>query len=100
MVSNYIYISLASTVFCIIGYIPEIYTLCEAIYNKIEQRAKSDMWSLWILSSLLSTTYAFIVNDTFIIINTSTILILNTVIFLLKSKYISDLKKIKPEIPL
>lgn len=95
--SNIKYISLAGTILCIIGYIPEIYTLSEAIYYKIEQKAKSNMWSIWILSSILSAVYALMVNDLFIIINTFTILTLNIVTYLLKIKYINDMRKIKPD---
>jgi hypothetical protein len=90
------YISISATIFCIIGYLPEIYSLSYAIYHKIEQKIKSDMWSIWILSALLSVTYAFIINDMFVIINTVTILVLNIVVFILKKKYISVKNKIIP----
>ena len=90
------YISIISTIFCIIGYLPEIYTLSVAIYYEIEQKMKSDIWSIWILSALLSVIYAFIIYDIFIIINTLTILILNIVVYLLKKKYIIQRNKIKP----
>ncbi len=90
------YISLTATILCIIGYLPEIYTLSYAIYHEIEQKTKSDMWSIWILSASFSVAYAFIINDLFIIINTVTILGLNIVVFFLKKKYIIIKNKIKP----
>ena len=94
------YISLTGTILCIIGYLPEIYTLCEAIYYKIEQKTKSDIWSIWILSSMFTAIYAIMLNDTFIKINALTILILNIVVFSLKREYINNLKKIKQTTPI
>ena len=96
MIANSKYISLAATILCMFGFLPEVFSLIEAIYKNTEQQHKNEMWSIWIISSLLSTAYAFIINDTFIIINSITILLLNVIIFFLKLKYNHNRNKIKP----
>jgi hypothetical protein len=82
---NYVYLSIISSSFIIIGYFPEIYLTLFQIKNVDSTKYSS---SLWLLGGILGTIYSGLNGaDTLIIVNYSINTSLNLLTFILKIYY-------------
>jgi hypothetical protein len=82
---NYVYLSIISSSFIIIGYLPEIYFTLFQIKNVDSTKYSS---SLWLIGGILGTVYSGINDaDKFIIINYSVNTSLNLLTLVLKIYY-------------
>jgi len=70
-------LSIASNVFCVLGYLPEIYSM---VYD-VELKITTSVWAIWIFSGLLSISYGICIGNTYIIISTSITTGMNIVVF-------------------
>ena len=78
---NYVYLSIISSTFIIIGYLPEIYLTIFQIKNVDSTKYSS---TLWLVGGVLGTVYSGINGaDTFIIVNYSVNTSLNLLTLLL-----------------
>jgi len=82
---SYIYLSIISSVFIIVGYLPEIYFTMFQVKNVDSTKYSS---SLWLIGGILGTVYSGVNNaDTLIIVNYSINTSLNFLTLLLKIHY-------------
>jgi hypothetical protein len=82
---NYVYLSIISSSFIIIGYLPEIYFTVFKIKDVDSTKYSS---TLWLISGILGTVYSGANNaDTLIIVNYSINTSLNFLILVLKLYY-------------
>jgi hypothetical protein len=82
---NFVYLSIISSSFIIIGYLPEIYFTIFQIKNVDSTKYSS---TLWLLGGIFGTVYSGLNNaDTFIIVNYSINTSLNLLTLLLKIYY-------------
>jgi hypothetical protein len=82
---NSVYLSIISSTFIIIGYLPEIYLTIFKIKNIDSTKYSS---TLWLIGGVLGTVYSGINNaDTFIIVNYSINTSLNLLTLFLKIYY-------------
>jgi uncharacterized protein with PQ loop repeat len=82
---SYIYLSIISSVFVIVGYLPEIYFTMFQVKNVDSTKYSS---SLWLIGGILGTVYSGVNNaDTLIIVNYSINTSLNFLTLLLKIHY-------------
>jgi hypothetical protein len=89
---NYVYLSIISSSFVIIGYLPEIYFTVFQIKNVDSTKYSS---TLWLIGGILGTVYSGINNvDTFIIINCSINTSLNLLTLVLKIYYYYKIKNL------
>jgi hypothetical protein len=87
---NYVYLSIISSSFIIIGYLPEIYFTVFQIKNVDSTKYSS---ALWLISGILGTVYSGLnVADTFIIVNCSVNTSLNLLTLVLKIYYYYKIK--------
>ena len=79
---NTVYLSIISSTFIIVGYLPEIYITINQIKNVDSTKYSS---TLWLIGGILGTVYSGINNaDTFIIVNYSVNTSLNLLTLILK----------------
>ena len=79
---SYIYLSIISSAFVIVGYLPEIYFTMFQVKNVDSTKYSS---SLWLIGGILGTLYSGVNNaDTLIIVNYSINTSLNFLTLLLK----------------
>jgi hypothetical protein len=82
---NHVYLSIISSTFIIIGYLPEIYVTIFQIKNIDSTKYSS---TLWLIGGVMGTVYSGLNNaDTFIISNYSINTSLNLMTLLLKIYY-------------
>jgi len=83
----YQYLSIASSILVVIGYIPELYNLSYSIYlNKpYSEYSNKIIWLIWIGASSLGFGYGICVKDNYLIINYGINTLLNSTIFLLRN---------------
>jgi hypothetical protein len=83
---TYQFLSIMSSVFTVLGYIPEIYNLSSCIlFNKpYSQLSNNIIWGIWISASGLGCLYGYFINDYYVIVNCGINTGLNTTIFLLR----------------
>jgi hypothetical protein len=82
---NYVYLSIISSTFIIIGYLPEIYVTIFQIKNVDSTKYSSTMW---LVSGVLGTVYSGLNGaDTFITVNYSVNTSLNLLTLLFKLYY-------------
>ena len=82
---NYIYLSIISSGFVIVGYLPEIYFTMFEVKNVDSTKYSS---TLWLIGGILGTLYSGVNNaDTFIIVNYSINTSLNFLTLLFKIHY-------------
>jgi hypothetical protein len=82
---NYIYLSIISSTFVIVGYLPEIYFTMFQVKNVDSTKYSS---TLWLIGGILGTLYSGVNNaDTLIIVNYSINTSLNLLTLLLKIHY-------------
>jgi len=82
---SYIYLSIISSAFIIVGYLPEIYFTMFQVKNVDSTKYSS---SLWLIGGILGTVYSGVNNaDTLIIVNYSINTSLNFLTLLLKIHY-------------
>ena len=83
---TYQFLSIMSSVFTVLGYIPEIYNLSSCIlFNKLySQLSNNIIWGIWISASGLGCLYGYFINDYYVIVNCGINTGLNTTIFLLR----------------
>ena len=86
---KYVYLSIISSGFVIIGYLPEIYITFYQIKNVNSSRYSS---SIWLLGGIFGIVYSSLNNEDFITINYSVNTFLNLLILILKFYY--DFKRI------
>jgi hypothetical protein len=87
---NYVYLSIISSSFVIIGYLPEIYLTVFQIKNVDSTKYSS---TLWLIGGVLGTVYSGLNNaDTLIIINYSINTSLNLLTLVLKIYYYYKIK--------
>jgi hypothetical protein len=85
LLMNFIYLSIISSTFIIVGYLPEIYITIKQIKNVDSTKYSS---TLWLIGGILGTVYSGINNaDTFIIVNYSVNTSLNLLTLILKIYY-------------
>ena len=88
---NYVYLSIISSTFIIIGYLPEIYLTIFQIKNVDSTKYSSTMW---LVGGVLGTVYSGINGaDTFITINYSVNTSLNLLTLLFKLYYYCKITK-------
>jgi hypothetical protein len=88
---NYVYLSIISSTFIIIGYLPEIYLTIFQIKNVDSTKYSS---TLWLVGGVLGTVYSGLNGaDTFIIVNYSVNTSLNILTLLLKIYYYCKITK-------
>lgn len=79
---NYVYLSIISSTFVVIGYLPEIYLTIFQIKNVDSTKYSS---TLWLLGGMLGTIYSGLNGaDTFIVVNYSVNTSLNLLTLLFK----------------
>ena len=85
--SYYQIIPICSSLLSIIGYIPEIYSLCyTALYKKsINPCISNSIWAIWVLSALSGASYSYLIKEFFIMGNFIVTASLCIIIFSLKS---------------
>ena len=81
---KYVYLSIISSGFVIIGYLPEIYITFNQIKNVNSSRYAS---SMWLLAGIFGIVYSSLNNEDFITINYSINTFLNLSILILKFYY-------------
>ncbi len=82
---NYVYLSIISSTFIIVGYLPEIYFTIFQVKNVDSTKYSS---TLWLIGGILGTVYGGVNNaDTLIIVNYSINTSLNFLTLLLKIHY-------------
>jgi uncharacterized protein with PQ loop repeat len=82
---NYIYLSIISSTFVIVGYLPEIYFTMFQVKNVDSTKYSS---TLWLIGGILGTLYSGVNKaDTLIIVNYSINTSLNFLTLLLKIHY-------------
>ena len=81
---KYVYLSIISSGFVIIGYLPEIYITFYQIKNVNSSRYAS---SMWLLAGIFGIVYSSLNNEDFITINYSINTFLNLSILILKFYY-------------
>jgi len=76
---SYFYISLASSLLAVIGYVPEIVNLSSSIiYKKPYNEFNSTIiWIIWISSSFLGITYSYFIQDYYVMTSYSLTALLN-----------------------
>uniref|UniRef100_A0A6C0EQS8 Uncharacterized protein n=1 Tax=viral metagenome TaxID=1070528 RepID=A0A6C0EQS8_9ZZZZ len=88
---NYVYLSIISSTFIIIGYLPEIYVTIFQIKNVDSTKYSSTMW---LVGGVLGTVYSGLNGaDTFITVNYSVNTSLNLLTLLLKIYYYCRITK-------
>ena len=88
---NYVYLSIISSTFIIIGYLPEIYITIFQIKNVDSTKYSSTMW---LVGGVLGTVYSGLNgSDTFITVNYSVNTSLNLLTLLLKIYYYCKITK-------
>ena len=88
---NYVYLSIISSTFIVIGYLPEIYLTIFQIKNVDSTKYSS---TLWLVGGVLGTVYSGLNgSDTFITVNYSVNTSLNLLTLLLKIYYYCKITK-------
>lgn len=82
----YQYLSIVSSILVVIGYIPELYNLCNCLclnksYNEYSNKL---IWMIWIGASSFGLSYGICINDNYLIINYGVNTLLNSSIFILR----------------
>lgn len=83
----YQYLSIASSILVVIGYIPELYNLSYSIYldKPYNESSNKIIWLIWIGASSLGCAYGICVKDNYLITNYGINTLLNSSIFLLRN---------------
>ncbi len=83
----YQYLSIASSILVVIGYIPELYNLSYSIFfNKpYNEYSNKIIWVIWLSASSLGLGYGICVKDNYLIINYGINTLLNSTIFILRN---------------
>ena len=82
----YQFLSVASSVLVVVGYLPEIYNLSHSIIYKKAYNPYSGniIWAIWISASGLGCIYGFCIKDYYLTVNYGINTILNATVFSLK----------------
>ena len=82
---NYFFLSIISSIFVILGYIPEFYTI---ITYKKKDVGNVYIWLIWTTGNTFSITYCILIHEYYIMATNIIILLMNFSIFILKYYYL------------